>query len=234
MTEHTIYTRADGHWTRDESGTVRRYDAAGELFATVPPGPACDVILAQLADLPRAEQASSTPVADALAEVNRVQAERERTLTPPQGRPWSAWELDALRKLADAVRSHGIGAELGQLREQRATVPDMRVDLAVGGPGVYDGITVPEGLVLVTFTGHGQEERGLVPADEYDQHARPNLRDYPRFYRLPADSADDDTPSTGEWFAESKAAGCTGTGYDAENDTIEHRDPGPCPVHPGL
>lgn len=40
--------------------------------------------------------------------------------------------------------------------------------------------------------------------------------------------------STARWFAESKAAGCTGTGYDTDHDTIEHRNPGPCPVHPGL
>lgn len=40
--------------------------------------------------------------------------------------------------------------------------------------------------------------------------------------------------STAEWFAESRAAGCTGTGYNSGNDTIEHANPGPCPVHPGL
>jgi hypothetical protein len=40
--------------------------------------------------------------------------------------------------------------------------------------------------------------------------------------------------STAEWFAESRAAGCTGTGYDEENDTIEHKGELPCPVHPGL
>jgi hypothetical protein len=43
-----------------------------------------------------------------------------------------------------------------------------------------------------------------------------------------------DTPSTAEWFAECKADGCTGTGYDEETDSISHLNPGPCPVHPGL
>jgi len=58
--------------------------------------------------------ASTTPVADALAEVNHWQAKRV-IISHPSGEG----ELAALRKLADAVRSHGIGAELGQLREQR-------------------------------------------------------------------------------------------------------------------
>jgi hypothetical protein len=40
--------------------------------------------------------------------------------------------------------------------------------------------------------------------------------------------------STAEWFAKSKALGCTGTGFDAETDTIEHEGDLPCPVHPGL
>lgn len=45
---------------------------------------------------------------------------------------------------------------------------------------------------------------------------------------------EDNIPGTAAWFAESKLHGCTGTGYNAETDTIEHAIPGPCPVHPGL
>jgi hypothetical protein len=59
-----------------------------------------------------------TPVADALTEVNYWQAKRV-IVSHPSGEG----ELAALRKLADAVRSHGIGAELGQLRQARAFVP---------------------------------------------------------------------------------------------------------------
>lgn len=55
-----------------------------------------------------AEQASTTPVADALQEVDQAGTE--------YGVPSA--ELLALRKLAAAVRSHGIGADLGQRREQ--------------------------------------------------------------------------------------------------------------------
>lgn len=64
-----------------------------------------------------AAEASPTPVADALAHVNRVQADHENIA----GWVQAGRELAALRKLADAVRSHGIGAELGQLRERRAS-----------------------------------------------------------------------------------------------------------------
>jgi hypothetical protein len=52
-------------------------------------------------------------------------------------------------------------------------------------------------------------------------------RDEPEDYDI-------DTASTEQWFAESRRHGCTGTGYSTADDTIEHRDPGPCPVHPGL
>lgn len=73
-----------------------------------------------------------TPVADALTEVNRAQADGGFA---PDGttRPHL---VKALHALADAVRSHGIGAELGQLRERRTTAPPV--------PGVtrVDGHTV--------------------------------------------------------------------------------------------
>jgi hypothetical protein len=62
------------------------------------------------------DQASPTPVADALTELDRFYAGREHI--KPYLRSDYA-ELVELRKLAAAVRSHGIGAELGQLREQR-------------------------------------------------------------------------------------------------------------------
>jgi hypothetical protein len=84
---------------------------------------AYDEALAQLA-----EQAgtASTPVADALqavdanrAELLRVQGEFGETDTSSERDAY----LGALENLADAVRSHGIGAELGQLREARQPVP---------------------------------------------------------------------------------------------------------------
>jgi hypothetical protein len=62
-------------------------------------------------------ETQGTPVADALAGVNAVQGEPGKFGLGP------ARELAALRDLADAVRSHGIVAELGQLREQRNTAP---------------------------------------------------------------------------------------------------------------
>lgn len=39
------------------------------------------------------------------------------------------------------------------------------------------------------------------------------------------------TTSTADWYRESKAAGCTGTGYDTDHDAIIHDDAPPCPVH---
>ena len=45
---------------------------------------------------------------------------------------------------------------------------------------------------------------------------------------------DDSLSSTARWFTESKAAGCTGTSFNSDDDTIAHEKPGPCPVHPGL
>lgn len=74
------------------------------------------------------DQASPTPVADALQLVDQAGTE--------YGVPSA--ELRALRMLADAVRSHGIGAELGQRREPGCDVcglPLERVD--VNGPGEY-------------------------------------------------------------------------------------------------
>lgn len=65
-----------------------------------------------LADI---EPAPSTPVADALQRVDQARAEYIAA-----GYHGTDEYLDELEKLADAVRSHGIGAELGQLREQRA------------------------------------------------------------------------------------------------------------------
>jgi hypothetical protein len=65
--------------------------------------------------------ASPTPVADALQAVDRLQA----PTTTRRGKAIDEFlELAALRDLADAVRSHGIGAELGQLRELRTALAD--------------------------------------------------------------------------------------------------------------
>jgi hypothetical protein len=43
----------------------------------------------------------------------------------------------------------------------------------------------------------------------------------------------DPEPTTAEWFADSKVNGCTGTSFNADNDTISHEGAPPCPVHPG-
>jgi hypothetical protein len=57
---------------------------------------------------------------------------------------------------------------------------------------------------------------------------------YERLTGRADEDEDRGTASTAEWFLESRRHGCTGTGYSTADDTIEHRDPGPCPVHPGL
>lgn len=38
-------------------------------------------------------------------------------------------------------------------------------------------------------------------------------------------------PATARWFAEAKSQGCTGTGFNAGDDTILHDGAPPCPVH---
>jgi hypothetical protein len=76
------------------------------------------------------EPASTTPVADALAEVDQAQSS-----LPVNVLRSATAELVALRKLADAVRSHGIGADLGAHRAGEPAVP-------VPGVTVSDGFTV--------------------------------------------------------------------------------------------
>jgi len=68
-----------------------------------------------------------TPVADALAVVDDNRRELLTAMGHYAGEGDVSSERDAylgaLENLADAVRSHGIGAELGQLRERRNMAP---------------------------------------------------------------------------------------------------------------
>jgi hypothetical protein len=113
------------------------YGELAELQALAPHIEPGDTELLEAAGVPEypADQPSPTPVADALQLVNRVQAEGAH-MTVGTAYALTA-ELPALRKLADAVRSHGIGAELGQLREQRR-------ELAVEVAWATDPANVPD------------------------------------------------------------------------------------------
>lgn len=101
-------------------------------------------------------------------------------------------------------------------------------------------------LALAAATALGQRDirddadsysTDVLPSDDYQAWWRaasegPGARQRRREAEL-AEQAEDQA-STAEWFAASKADGCTGTGYDAGNDSIAHEGELPCPVHPGL
>jgi hypothetical protein len=119
-------------------------------------------------------------------------------------------------------------------REEMAAEVKKLLDLAASAPGA----DTPTVRVMIRALVQNEAARAAERAEQAARHAEFARRilaelDEER-EKKPRPGPRERYPSTADWFAASKAEGCTGTGYSTADDTIEHVGPGPCPVHPGL